>query len=836
MQVPRLLEAKYQADHKLSSWVSTALARIDDHVRSNRMVFFPEYTDHGISHLELVLQTAFDLATNDARDLLTPNDAAGLVVAVALHDFGMYLTRDGFETLISKGSAWHGVRFFNDKPWDELWGEFYAEATRFDDRKLRALFGENYRPVRPLPLKGQQWEDFDYLLVGEFLRRHHPRLAHEIALYGLPGKDGQTIPVCSAASEEQRFWTDMAGMVARSHGMDLRPCLGFLETQYNNRINPRNSHPIFLAVLLRIADYFQIQAPRAPAAHTDVVSFRSPLSDREWKVHQSVTDIYNTGQDPEAIVINAKPGDVETFLRLKAWLSGIQGELDLSWAVIGEVYGLQAHTKLNQLGLRIRRVKSNLDDVASFSKTVPYVPAKIAFEAANADLLKLLVAPLYGNDPGIGIRELIQNAIDAVREFEGLIAHYPELASVERYSQTSDVALHIECDEDGLPTEVILTDRGVGMTAQTVRDYFLKAGASLRQSDSWRREHEDANGRSRVLRTGRFGVGALAAFLLGDQIEVTTRFALSPADEGITFSARLDDEAISLNRTECPVGTTIRIRVPKEMQDQVSEIVPSPWQDVVWFGSALGHYFLKRPSLERTLSTHTKPIKPIAWLPLPDEDASIEWKCFSNSDFQKIFWNYLDKYPRLSANGIVVTNILNYHSAVKISIPVKYIQPPNLSVFDKDGYLPVDLKRTGLQTSKLPFERDLLRNICDDLIAHAIVEGLYSCEGKWLNGVYEGFRKPRADYGLYTPEWARWFVGRDGFVLNDPHLIKQFNPKLVVVAIGGTSGYQNWGDQVRKSLPPDTLLASHLPEIFSSTNPKIKSIFSSVVDNSLHVP
>jgi HD superfamily phosphodiesterase len=69
------------------------------------MVFFPEYTDHGISHLEAVLQTTLDLATGDAQDLVTSQDAAILVVAVALHDFGMYLTRDGFETLISKGSA-----------------------------------------------------------------------------------------------------------------------------------------------------------------------------------------------------------------------------------------------------------------------------------------------------------------------------------------------------------------------------------------------------------------------------------------------------------------------------------------------------------------------------------------------------------------------------------------------------------------------------------------------------------------------------------------------------------------------------------------------------------
>ena|SRR5215211_7827141 len=106
MKVPRLLEEAYGADHGLSSFVSFALARIDDHISSNRMVFFPEYTDHGITHLELTLQTAIDLATDAARCLLTSSDAAVLTVAVALHDFGMHLTLDGFNSLISRGSRW----------------------------------------------------------------------------------------------------------------------------------------------------------------------------------------------------------------------------------------------------------------------------------------------------------------------------------------------------------------------------------------------------------------------------------------------------------------------------------------------------------------------------------------------------------------------------------------------------------------------------------------------------------------------------------------------------------------------------------------------------------
>ena len=52
----------------------------------------------------------------------------------------------------------------------------------------------------------------------------------------------------------------------------------------------------------------------------------------------------------------------------------------------------------------------------SLEGEIDYLPIRASFRAADADLLKLLIGPLYGDKPGIGMRELIQNAIDAVRE------------------------------------------------------------------------------------------------------------------------------------------------------------------------------------------------------------------------------------------------------------------------------------------------------------------------------------------------------------------------------------------------------------------------------------
>jgi hypothetical protein len=153
MKIPNFIENSYRADHRLSSFVSTSVAAITRHVTANRMVFFPEYTDHGINHFELVLQTAFDLSTEAAQNLLTSADATVLTVSVALHDFGMHLTSEGFETLISKDSRWtwavmgevYGLQKHNRL--DELGLKIRRVKSNLDDAKTFAQ-GIDYVPAR----------------------------------------------------------------------------------------------------------------------------------------------------------------------------------------------------------------------------------------------------------------------------------------------------------------------------------------------------------------------------------------------------------------------------------------------------------------------------------------------------------------------------------------------------------------------------------------------------------------------------------------------------------------------------------------------------------------
>src|SRR6185437_1805803 len=111
----------------------------------------------------------------------------------------------------------------------------------------------------------------------------------------------------------------------------------------------------------------------------------------------SIDDKYQ--DDPERIYIAASPPDSFMFLKLKKLINAIQYELDISWAVLGELYG----TISTKPQIKYRRIKSNLDN-EQFINNQLYVADNFTFKA-NDEIIKLLIDPLYGDAPSYGVRE-----------------------------------------------------------------------------------------------------------------------------------------------------------------------------------------------------------------------------------------------------------------------------------------------------------------------------------------------------------------------------------------------------------------------------------------------
>lgn len=267
MRIPLQLEALLKGDDRLHGSVLTSLGEFEPWLRLSGTPFFPEYTDHSDRHVYEVLQTLSSLIRDNAWSALTPADAAMLCFATLLHDSAMHLSEDGF-TLLIKGQGWC-PSLPDEEPWAEMWTDFLSEASRFDGAKLVELFG-NTEPVHRPSNNPLHWQLRDRLLIGEFVRRHHARLAHEIAVSGVPGSGGDPLSLRGLPSD----LADLAGLIARSHGMELRNCVTHLSKTDERAY--KGVHSVFLMALLRVGDYLQMQAERAPQQVLRVKKLRSP--------------------------------------------------------------------------------------------------------------------------------------------------------------------------------------------------------------------------------------------------------------------------------------------------------------------------------------------------------------------------------------------------------------------------------------------------------------------------------------------------------------------------------------------------------------------------------
>lgn len=141
-------------------------------------------------------------------------------------------------------------------------------------------------------------------------------------------------------------------------------------------------------------------------------------------------------------------------------------------------------------------------------------------------MLKLLSGTnLYGS-PFVAVRELIQNATDAVNE---QIA-WQRLAIGEGEADDSSLVdalarphrISLTFLDDGDACWLSCTDTGAGMTKEIIEKFFLISGASQRPDlsklERYCRKRGFMSGR-----TGQFGIGVLSYFMLAEYMSMTTR-------------------------------------------------------------------------------------------------------------------------------------------------------------------------------------------------------------------------------------------------------------------------------------------------------------------------
>jgi hypothetical protein len=716
----------------------------------NKLDFFPDYTDHGTEHINRVLASAVELIPSANTQRLPPaftdKDAAVLIGATLLHDIAMHLRPVGFLALVGTDSRFKPLPWFKqeqqghkaDRLWRELWLDYEREAKRFSDRKLADIIGP--ASVRQgwtfngLPKDPGEWQHNHKLVLGEFIRRHHARLAHEIAHYGFPGLEAgageHQFAALAAPGHPLQSLADLIGLAARSHGMNLRVCQAYLGSRYPRTPQPMGCAVLYPMALLRVADYLQIDRQRTPPALLKLRDPQSPVSLQEWQKHLAVLSI-SPADDPRGKMVTISPNvSHAVYLQLRELLASLQAEMDHATAVLDEAYGTRKDLGLDALGLATRRVHSNLDE-PSFRDSLPYVPERTGY-STDPNLLTLLVEPLYGKEPGVGVRELMQNSVDAVRELHAWCeAHGKRVEELDLPDQEADVQIDFIQREDG-SWFLRCTDKGIGMTADTIQNYFLRAGASFRNSPEWTKEFVDDEGKPKVLRAGRFGIGVFAIFLLGPRFRLWARHVTADETQGYYLEAEVDSREIEIQVVDRPtIGTTLAIDITDESAEFLGlkgkfSTMPQ-WRHLdnqtdwfCWNWPKVTRRVLCNQNEElieqrnKACFNNKRPVSP-------------EWFSIYPENFEAVYWTFKE-FPEISCNGLRIGTV---HGMIVVGgWPWPVIWPqgaqlkvPNIAIVDNSAALPVNIKRDGLLHWQLSFATELGRDLSLCFIAHALVCG-----------------------------------------------------------------------------------------------------------------
>jgi hypothetical protein len=290
---------------------------------------------------------------------------------------------------------------------------------------------------------------------------------------------------------------------------------------------PQLIHLRYLASLLRLADILENDPERTP----DVIFRHRSIQDQPASLTHWLKDHHFTiDEQGDRLLISATPPSARLHHAIAQLADWIDHELR-GIAAFGE--RLPAEYKVGRETIRrdwhlapalVRRIQPQPD-------TYRYIDG--AFRPNTQRLLQILSnEQLYGQ-PIVAVRELLQNAFDAVREKiarRRLEPHLPdkanrkwetELGNQEKVTLTLRRVSETIGDQERVHHLLICDDTGVGLTERLITGHLLVSGQS-RRHDVLELERRCQEAGFPLGRTGQFGIGVLSYFMLAREVHLTT--------------------------------------------------------------------------------------------------------------------------------------------------------------------------------------------------------------------------------------------------------------------------------------------------------------------------
>ena len=445
----------------------------------------PSLTVHDITHLDALWWVADEIAGPD----YPINPAEAFVLG------GAFLLHDAAHVMAAYPGGISSIK--QTVQWQDLIAQRYGgkDPEGHSDAERSALF--------------------------QVLRHLHAEQAHTLARldWAVPG--GPKLPLLQDVNLRE-YYADLIGEIAASHHW---PSHRVAEVFHDRTVSAAASlqpadwevDALKLAFLLRTADAAHIDGRRAPWF---LFALRRPegISEDHWRFQAKL------GQPKTTLEGELRITSGSDFLRAerKAWWLAY----DAACMIDRELRDAHALMREEERLCFAATCVLGAETPEAFARHVrvrDWEPVSVAPKIG--DVPKVIAAlggsKLYGERSWIALRELLQNALDAVRA----------LRALEYLGETEgEVEVRVE-HADGDDWWLHVTDTGIGMSRHVLTNVLLDFGNSLWRSDVLRDELPGL-AKSGFEAVGQFGIGFYSVFMLGSQVRVMTqRFKRSSHDD-----------------------------------------------------------------------------------------------------------------------------------------------------------------------------------------------------------------------------------------------------------------------------------------------------------------
>ncbi len=291
--------------------------------------------------------------------------------------------------------------------------------------------------------------------------------------------------------KDYNFFSDIC-LICQSHTESFN----WIKENINERqtIANYNYNPQQIALLLKLGDGLDIDARRSPSDLFSIYDI-TDFSAEEWRKHNPISNynkisysnntfqIYFSGRCDNAYIYRNVMNYLTTFEKNCIEISNLLRNYEFPYR-----FALDT------------RVIIDL-------QTVGFEATSLRFSLNYTRVLNLLLGEQIYGDKRAGLRELLQNSIDAVLVMRELLAR----KGIHYYEPT----IWIEMNRN--KNSIIVRDNGTGMTKHVLENYFFNFGSSYYLSD----EYKELNLNYSAI--GHFGIGFLSCFMLSTKVLLETK-------------------------------------------------------------------------------------------------------------------------------------------------------------------------------------------------------------------------------------------------------------------------------------------------------------------------